>query len=316
VADAAYIPAESVAVERRPAGGYAMVAVAAALFAFNGSVSKVILDSDLSSLRVTEVRCTGALIGLAAVLLLTRPEAFRTDPRELLVLAAFGLFGVCLVQLFYFLAIHRLQIGVALLIQYVAPLMVALWARFVFKEHVRRRLWAALLLALGGLSLVVDVWGGVTLNTWGVVFSFAAAITYAFYVLIAERAVGRRDPISLLCYGFFFASLFYAVAQPWWSFPFQIPARSISLEGHLAAWHLPIWALMLWMVVLGTIVPFMLIVGSLQHLRATRVAIVAMLEPVVASVVAYAWLDQRLGVQQLAGGAVVLAGILLAQTAR
>jgi drug/metabolite transporter (DMT)-like permease len=316
VADAAYIPAESVAVERRPAVGYAMVAVAAALFAFNGSVSKVILDSDLSSLRVTEVRCTGALIGLAGVLLLTRPEAFRTDPRELLVLAAFGLFGVCLVQLFYFLAIHRLQIGVALLIQYVAPLMVALWARFVFKEHVRRRLWAALLLALGGLSLVVDVWGGVTLNTWGVVFSFAAAITYAFYVLIAERAVGRRDPISLLCYGFFFASLFYAVAQPWWSFPFQIPARSISLEGHLAAWHLPIWALMLWMVVLGTIVPFMLIVGSLQHLRATRVAIVAMLEPVVASVVAYAWLDQTLGVQQLVGGAVVLAGILLAQTAR
>jgi len=73
---------------------------------------------------------------------------------------------------------------------------------------------------------------------------------------------------------------------------------------------------MLWMVVLGTIVPFMLIVGSLQHLRATRVAIVAMLEPMVASVVAYAWLDQTLGVQQLVGGAVVLAGILLAQTAR
>jgi len=316
VADAAYIPAESVAVERRPAVGYAMVSVAAALFSFNGSVSKVILDSGLSSLRVTEVRCTGALIGLAGVLLVTRPEAFRTDRRELLVLATFGLFGVCFVQLFYFLAIHRLQIGVALLIQYVAPLMVALWARFVFKEHVRRRLWAALLLALGGLSLVVDVWGGVTLNTWGVVFSFAAAITYAFYVLIAERAVGRRDPISLLCYGFFFASLFYAVAQPWWSFPFQIPARSISLEGHLAAWHIPIWALMLWMVVLGTIVPFMLIVGSLQHLRATRVAIVAMLEPVVASVVAYAWLDQKLGVQQLVGGAVVLAAILLAQTAR
>jgi drug/metabolite transporter (DMT)-like permease len=162
----------------------------------------------------------------------------------------------------------------------------------------------------------VDIWGGVTLNTRGVLISFAAAITYAFYVLIADRAVGRRYPISLLCYGFFFASLINAVAQPWWSFPFQSPARSISLEGHLAAWHLPIWALMLWMVVLGTIVPFMLIVGSLQHLRATRVAIVAMLEPVVASVVAYAWLDQMLGVQQLVGGAVVLAGILLAQTAR
>ena len=59
-------------------------------------------------------------------------------------LAAFGVFGVALVQLFYFLAIHRLEIGVSLLIQYLGPLLVALFARFVFKEHVRRRLWIAL----------------------------------------------------------------------------------------------------------------------------------------------------------------------------
>jgi drug/metabolite transporter (DMT)-like permease len=316
VADAAYIPAESVAVERRPAVGYGLVAAASTLFAFNGSVSKVILDSGLSSLRVTEVRCTGALIGLAGLLLFTRPAALRSSRRELLRLAAFGIFGVCFVQLFYFLAIHRLQIGVALLIQYVAPLFVALWARFVLKEHVRRRLWVAIFLSLAGLSLVVDVWSGVTLSAWGVIFAFAAAITFAFYVLTAERAVGRRDPLSLLCYGFLFASLVYAVVQPWWSFPFRIAARSISLQGNLDSWHLPIWALMLWMVVLGTIVPFLLIVGSLRHLRATRVAVVAMLEPVVGSAVAYAWLDQRLGAQQLIGGAVVLAGIVLAQTAR
>jgi drug/metabolite transporter (DMT)-like permease len=231
-------------------------------------------------------------------------------------LAAFGVLGVCFVQLFYFLAIHRLKIGVALLIQYLGPLFIALWARFAMKEHVRRRLWAALFLSLCGLSLVVDVWRGVTLNSWGVVFAFAAAITYAFYVLAAEREVGRRDPISLLCYGFFFASLFYAVIQPWWSFPFGIAAQSISLEGHVSTWNLPIWTLMLWMIVPGTIVPFILVVGSLRHLRATRVAITGMLEPVVATVVAYVWLDQRLGAQQLVGGAVVLAGILLAQTAR
>jgi drug/metabolite transporter (DMT)-like permease len=316
VADAAYIPAAGVALERRPAVGYAMVAAAAALFGFNGSVAKVILDSGLSSLRVTEVRCTGALIGFAALVLVTRRRALRTNLRELLHLTAFGVLGVCFVQLFYFLAIHRLKIGVALLIQYLGPLFIALWARFVMKEHVRRRLWAALILSLFGLSLVVDVWRGVTLNSWGVVFAFAAAITFAFYVLSAEQLLSRRDPVSLLCYGFLFASVFYAVIQPWWSYPFRIPAHSIALEGRLSSWHLPIWALMLWMVVLGTIVPFILVVGSLRHLRATRVAIVGMLEPVVATVVAYAWLDQRLGAQQLVGGSVVLAGILLAQTAR
>ena len=81
--DSPYIPAESVAVERRPAVGYAMVFSAAALFAFNGAVSKVILHSGLSALRLTEVRCTGAFLGLAAILLATRPESLRTSPRGL-----------------------------------------------------------------------------------------------------------------------------------------------------------------------------------------------------------------------------------------
>jgi drug/metabolite transporter (DMT)-like permease len=302
--------------ERRPAAGYAMVLAAATLFAVNGTVSKVVLSSGLSSLRLTEARCTGALAGLALILLATRPGTLRTTRGELAFLAVFGVCGVALVQLFYFLAIHRLAIGVSLVIQYVGPLLVALWARFVAKEHVRRRIWAALVLALGGLTLVVDLWGGVSLDGLGVAFSLASAVTFAAYLLLAEHAVGRRDPISLLCYGFVFASLFWAIAQPWWSFPTGTAARSVSLLGNLAGRHLPVWALIAWVIVLGTIVPFFLIVGALRHLPATRVGIVAMLEPVLGAVVAYGWLDERLGAEQLVGGSVVLAGIVLAQTAR
>jgi len=293
-----------------------MVLTAATLFAFNGTVAKVVLSSGLSSLRLTEARCTGALVGLSLVLLATRPESLRATRGELAFLAVFGVCGVALVQLFYFLAIHRLAIGVSLVIQYIGPLLVALWARFVAKEHVRRRIWAALVLALGGLTLVVDLWGGVSLDGLGVAFSLASAVTFAAYLLLAEHAVGRRDPLSLLCYGFAFASLFWAIVQPWWSFPTGTAARTISLRGNLDGWHLPVWALISCVVVLGTIVPFFLIVGALRHLSATRVGIVAMLEPVLGTVVAYGWLDERLGAEQLVGGGVVLAGILLAQTAR
>ncbi len=316
MAEVPYIPAESLPVARRPAVGYAMVLGAATLFAFNGTVSKVILASGLSSLRLTQVRCTGALLGLALILLVMRPELLRTSRRELAFLALFGVFGVALVQLFYFLSIHRLQIGIALLIQYLGPLLVALWARFVVKERVRRRIWAALALALAGLSLVVDVYSGVSLDGLGVAFALVTAVTFAAYLLLAEHAVGRRDTLSLLCYGFFFATLFWAFAQPWWSFPSHEVSRRVSLLGHLAGSHLPVWALMTWMILLGTIAPFLLIVGSLRHLPATRVGIVAMIEPVAGAVVAWAWLDESLGVMQLVGGAVVLAGILLAQTAR
>jgi drug/metabolite transporter (DMT)-like permease len=316
LSDVAYIPAESVTRERRPAVGYAMALGAGTLFALNGTVSKVILKSGLSSLRLTEVRCTGALIGLALILLATRPESLRTNRRELLYLAAFGVFGVALVQLFYFLAIHRLEIGVSLLIQYLGPLLVALFARFAMKEHVRRRLWVALALALSGLTLVVDLWHGVSLDGLGVLFSLCSAVTFAGYMLLAERAVGRRDPISLLCYGFLFATVFWAIVQPWWSFPFDVPGKTVSLLGNLSHVHLPIWALLAWLIVPGTIVPFFLIVGSMRHITATHAGIVAMVEPVLASVVAYSWLDETLGPTQLVGGAIVLCGILLAQSAR
>jgi drug/metabolite transporter (DMT)-like permease len=316
MSDVAIFPAESVTRERRPALGYAMALSAGTLFAVNGTVSKVILESGLSSLRLTEVRCSGALVGLALILLVTNPGSLRIGRGELLFVAAFGVLGVAFVQLFYFLAIHRLQIGVSLLIQYLGPLLVALFAHFVLGERVRRRLWVALALALTGLTLVVDLWSGVSLDGLGVVFSLCSAVTFAGYMLLAERAVGRRDPISLLCYGFLFATVFWSAAQPWWSFPFDVPGRTVSLLGNLSHLHLPIWTLIAWMVVLGTIVPFFLIVGSMRHITATRAGILAMVEPVVASVVAYGWLDETLGAAQLAGGAIVLAGILLAQTAR
>jgi drug/metabolite transporter (DMT)-like permease len=90
----------------------------------------------------------------------------------------------------------------------------------------------------------------------------------------------------------------------------------VSLQGHLSSVHLPVWALLLWVIVLGTTVPFALIVGGLGHVGATRAGIAAMLEPVVATVIAWAWLQESLAPVQLAGAAVVLAGILLAQTAR
>jgi drug/metabolite transporter (DMT)-like permease len=302
--------------ERRAALGYAMVAVAATLFAVNGAVAKVILASGLSSLRLTQVRCTGALAGLALALLVASPHRLRVRRRELPLLAAFGIGGLAAVQWLYFLAIHRLAIGIALLIQYLAPLLVALYARFVLHEPVRRRIWLALALSLAGLVLIVELWKGLVLSGAGVAAALGAAVTYAVYVLLAERAVAERDPISLSAYGFLFASIFWAVVQPWWSFPGGVVGRRVSLLGHLSASHAPVWALMTWMVLLGTIVPFALVVGALRHITATRAAIVAMLEPVAATAVAYAWLGESLGPLQLAGGAVVLVAILLAQTAR
>jgi drug/metabolite transporter (DMT)-like permease len=302
---------------RRPRVGYAMAAAAAILWGVNGGVSKTILATGLSSERLAQVRSLGAAAGLVAILLVVAPRRLLLTRRELPYLLLFGMGGLAFVQFFYFLAIHRLAIGIALLVEYLAPLLVALWARFAQRAHVRRRIWVALGLALAGLALIVDAFGGdASPSGAGLLFALGGAFAYALYVLLAEHVVGGRDAVSLLAWGFLFASVFWAVLVPWWSFPAHRLTAQASLGGTLSSLHAPVWLLALWMVVLGTIVPFFLLVSALRHVTATTAGIVAMLEPVVGALVGWLWLRESLGAVQLAGAAVVLAAIALAQTAR
>ena len=121
---------------------------------------------------------------------------------------------------------------------------------------------------------------------------------------------------SLLAWGFVFAALFWAVAQPWWTFPLNWVTGQTSLLGRLAEVDLPVWLLVGYIVIFGTIVPFILMVSALHYISPTRATIVAMTEPVMAGLAAWIWLGEELSAGQIVGGILVLAGIVLAQTAR
>jgi drug/metabolite transporter (DMT)-like permease len=299
--------------------GYVLVLTAVALWSLNGVLAKVVVTGDgLSALRLAEVRATGAALLLFTAVAIVRPHSLRVSPGEAAYLALFGVFGLAFVHFFYFLAISELDIGIALVIQYIAPVLIALWARFFVHEPVRRRLWVALALSLTGLSLVVEVWGdGGTLNTTGVAASLAGAVSYAVYILMADHRLKRgRDAFSLLAWGFVFAALFWAAAQPWWSFPVSSLTGQTSLLGRLEGYEAPVWLLVGYIVIFGTIVPFLLMVSALHYIPPTRATIVAMAEPVMAGLMAWAWLGEELSPGQIVGGILVLAGIVLAQTAR
>ena len=296
--------------------GYAMVATAATLFAVNGSVSKVVLDSGLSSLELAQIRATCAALGLLAFLVVFARARLRVGRRELLFLVAFGVVGVAVVQWLYFVAIHNLPVGVALLIEFTAPLFVALFARFVYREHIRRRIWVAVILCIAGLAIVVEVWAGIAFSTVGVTAAVGGAFGLTAYLLMAERERRQRDPVSLSFYGFLFAAALWAVVQPLWEFPWDVLADTVSLQGNFSEHSAPMWLLVGFVVVIGTMVTFSLLTGALRHISATRASIVATLEPVMATVVAWLWLEETFGPTQLIGGAVVLGGIFLAQSAR
>jgi drug/metabolite transporter (DMT)-like permease len=310
--------ADSGPAARRPALGYALVLAAVALWSLNSVFGKVVISSGgLSALRLAEARATGAALVLFTAVALLRPGSLRVSGREAAFLGLFGVCGLAFVHFFYFVAITHLDIGIALVIQYLAPVLIALWARFFVHEPVRRRVWVALALSLSGLSLVVELWGGGALDATGVAASLATAFAYALYILMADHRLQRgRDAYSLLAWGFVFATLFWTAAQPWWSFPAGTLADDVSLLGRLEAVQAPVWALLAYIVIFGTIVPFLLMVSALQHISPARATIVATAEPVLAGLVAWGWLREELGPGQIAGGMLVLAGIVLAQTAR
>jgi drug/metabolite transporter (DMT)-like permease len=289
-------PAES----RNTARGYLLVAAGSAMFALGGNLARYLLDDGVSALRLSQLRSAGSLVLLALVLALTRPQLMRVRYRDLRQLAFLGICGLALVHATYYAAIDRLEIGVALVIQYTAPLLLLLWLRFGHHRRVAPSLWGAVALSIVGCTLVVRGYDPGALDGPGVLYAFGAAVTFAIYLVASERAGHRYESVTTLLWAFMFATLFWAVVQPWWSFPFS---------------DVDLW-LGLGVIVVGTLLPFICVVAALRHLPAPRAAVAATLEPVLAAVFAW-WLhDEHLALVQLAGGALVLAAVMWVQSHR
>jgi drug/metabolite transporter (DMT)-like permease len=147
-----------------------------------------------------------------------------------------------------------------------------------------------------------------------VLAALAAAVCLAAYYLLGERGTADRDPVALTAWSFVAAAVFWAIAAPWWRFDSGVLTKRVPVS--IGSLEVPVAVLIGWIVVLGAVVPFWLSLAALRHLPPTTAGIVATVEPVLASIVAWLWVNQVLSAWQVAGGAVVLAGIVLAQTAR
>lgn len=301
--------------ERRPTLGAVSVSFAAILFGLNASTVKVILHYSISPEQLVLLRSifTSALAGL--ILLFTNRSAFRVAPREWPKLIAYGVIGVALMQFSYSNAVSNLPIGIALLIEYTAILMVPLVSRVLFKEHFHSRLWWGIALVLGGLVVVSQVWLG-GLNPVGLAWAIAAAIFLTVYFLIGEHTQRNRDAMSSLFYAFGISAVFWAVVNAAHPGPTPNFFETMNLEGNLASVSMPLWLSLLWLGIMGSFVPMWLDFIALGNLSATAVGIIATAETVFAAVFAWAWLQENVSVLQIIGGLIVIGGIVLAETAR
>jgi drug/metabolite transporter (DMT)-like permease len=281
--------------------GYVLAVAAAALWGLNGSMARFLLDDGMPAVRMAELRAVVTMAVLLVVLLVVDRPALRIRRRDLPRFAFLGIAGLALNNALYFVAIERLDIGVALVIQYLAPFWVLIWLRVAHRRRLPQGIWAAAGVSLVGCVLVVQAYDPGSLDGLGLLAALGAGLAYATYLFTSERAGHDYGPSTTLVYGFAFASLFWAVVAPLWSFPlhFLAGADNAALGAYVA--------------VLGTLVPFVCIVGAVREVPASRVAVVATLEPVLAAAFAWPIHGQHLAAIQLLGGAIVVGAVIWVQ---
>jgi len=292
-----------------------MLLTAAFLFGVNGSAIKTVMHNGITGAEITLYRSLSSTLIAGLVLLATNRGAFAVQRSEWKWLLLLGIAGVGLMQFSYANAVANLPVGVALLMQYTAIILVPIVSIWLFKKRLGLRVWLAVGLVLSGLVVVSRIWLG-GLNPVGLFFGATAAIATTVYYLVGEHVHKRRDPVSTLFFTMGISSCLWFTITPWWKFDFGRFTTPIDLGGHLAGVMAPGWLMFLWLGLMGAFLPLFLTYAALRHLSATSVGLLSTTETIFGFLFAYLWLGEKIDEIQTIGGLLVIAGIVLAQSSR
>ncbi|NEA40383.1 EamA family transporter [Streptomyces sp. SID11385] len=319
----------------RKSVGLGLALVSALAFGGSGVAAKPLIEAGLDPLHVVWLRVAGA-----ALVLLPVAWRHRALPRARpALLLGYGLFAVAGVQACYFAAISRIPVGVALLVEYLAPALVLGWVRCVQRRPVSRAAAVGVVLAVGGLACVVEVWAGLRFDALGLLLALGAACCQVGYFVLSDHGTeptspaasadsadppasaetaGRAgsgqappSPLGVIAYGLLVGAVVLTfVARPW-GMDWSVLGGRAEMDGTPVAAFL----LLAWIVLVATVVAYATGVVSVRSLSPQVAVVVACLEAVVATVLAWVLLGEHLSPPQLAGGFVVLVGAFVAQTA-
>jgi drug/metabolite transporter (DMT)-like permease len=271
-------------------------------WALAGVIAKTAFDRGVPPVRMAEARSAVALVILAAVLGWRRRDLLRPPAGTKPLLAVFGV-SIALVTATYYLAIDRLGVGVAIAIQYTAPVILLVAGGLLGTRRPTTLAWVAAGVTLMGAVLVSQALEGLSgVDSVGILAAVGSAFMFASYLFVADVARRRGvQPSTVLVWGFLAAVVFWSVGAPWWSWPVSKLAQP---EVALAV---------LGVGVLGTLIPFFLAVDAVAVLSPALAGIAATVEPPAGAAFAWLFLGQHLSAAQIAGGMLVIAGIVLAQ---
>ncbi|AXB48081.1 EamA family transporter [Amycolatopsis albispora] len=289
--------------------GTVLILVAALFFSSSGALGKPVMLAGLSPEQVAAARIGLAALVLAAGVAIARPSLLRVRAAEWPLLLGYGLLGVAGVQLCYFISASRIPVGVAILLEFTSPVLIALWVRFVRRVRLPGVMWGGIALAMIGLAMVAQAWEGLRLDTFGLLAGVGAAICSAAYFLLGERAVADRHPLGLVTWGMIVGAVAVCLVAP----PWTIPASLLTAPARFGPWQPPIWALLVALVLVSTVFAYLAGISSLRHLPAPVASVLGLCEPLLAAGLAWVLLGEALSWVQLLGAAILLGGALIVQ---
>ncbi len=282
--------------------GYLFIAIAATLWGASATIVKHLFNIQYPPLIIVQTRVSIAFVVLAVYFLVTNPRMLTFKMRDVPHIFFVGVCGIAGSNYFYYFAIKESNVATAIVVQYSAPIMVALFAIVVQHEKMTRLKLFALIFSTAGIFLAVGGLNGLLVgNHKGILFALAAAVSYAIFNLAGKPLTKKYSVWSSMVFTLGAATLFWLVVQP----PQTILAAEYSFDD---------WKVFALVSTTSILVPYSFYFFGLQYLSPTRAIITSTLEPVVAIATEFIFLGGTMGPLQIVGASLVIGSIILLET--
>ncbi|MBA3782409.1 MAG: DMT family transporter [Nocardioides sp.] len=291
----------------RLGAGLGLAVVSAASFGLSGNLARGLLDAGWSAGAAVAVRVSIATVVLMVPALVLLGGRWHLLRKNLPIMAGFGLVAIAGCQLAYFNAVSHMQVGVALLIEYTAPVAVICWLWLRHGERPSRLTLAGAVLAALGLVLVLDLLSGADLSAVGVFWALGAMAGAAVYFVLSASETTGLPPIVLAAGGMTLGALALLVAGAVGIVPMAVSTQPVTYNGTTVAWWLPLLGLG----VVTAALAYVTGIAASRRLGSRLASFVALVEVLFALIFAWLLLDELPHQVQVLGGVLILAGVVV-----
>ncbi|MGV0741283.1 EamA family transporter [Mycolicibacterium sp. XJ870] len=289
--------------------GLLLAVSSAVAFGSSGPFAKALMEAGWSPTAAVTARLAGGALAMAIFASIVRPGWIREVTSHARTVIAYGVIPIAGAQLCYYNAVAHLSVGVALLLEYTAPILVVGWVWATSRRRPGAMTFGGVALAVAGIMLVLNVFSGAHINVVGVTWGLAAAVCAACYFMMSNQVTDGLHPISLAAGGLIVGTAAVALLSLTGIMPLTFTTNPVALAGFTTSWLVPVIALGL----IPTAIAYTLGILGIARLKPRFASLVGLSEVMFAVLIAWIMLGEAMTTPQFIGGAVVLLGLALAR---